>query len=38
MHGAKDYYLTYMHTDHSEVVGYSNLDFVECIDNRKSTS
>jgi hypothetical protein len=27
-----------MHTDHSEVVGYSDLDFVECIDNRKSTS
>jgi hypothetical protein len=34
----KDYSLTYRHTGHLEVVGYSNLDFVGCVDSRKPTS
>jgi hypothetical protein len=30
--------LTYRHTNHLEVVGYSNSDFTRCVDSRKSTS
>ncbi|XP_059436920.1 secreted RxLR effector protein 161-like [Corylus avellana] len=38
LQGTKDYSLTYKHTDHLEVVGYSDLDFVGCVDSRKFTS
>jgi hypothetical protein len=34
----KDYGLTFRHTDHLEVVGYSDSDFAGCVDSRKSTS
>ncbi|KAK8320852.1 hypothetical protein V6Z12_A12G063400 [Gossypium hirsutum] len=34
----KDYMLTYKRSDHLEVVGYSDSDFVRCQDSRKSTS
>lgn len=30
--------LTYRHTDQLEVIGYSDLNFAECIDTKKSTS
>ena len=30
--------MTYRHTDHLEVVGYSDSDFAGCVDSRKSTS
>jgi hypothetical protein len=36
--GTKNYSLTYKHTDHLEVVRYSDSDFVGCVDSRKSTS
>jgi len=29
--------LTYRKFDHLEVIGYTNLDFVGCVDTRKST-
>ncbi|TYK30037.1 Retrovirus-related Pol polyprotein from transposon TNT 1-94 [Cucumis melo var. makuwa] len=29
--------LTYKRSDHLEVIGYSDSDFVECVDTRKST-
>ena len=35
--GTKDHMLTYKKSDHLEVIGYSNSDFVECVDTRKST-
>jgi hypothetical protein len=38
LQGTKDYKLTYRHTDHLEVVGYSDSDFAGCVDTRKSTS
>ena len=38
LQGTKDYKLTYKHSDHLEVIGYSNSDFAGCIDSRKSTS
>jgi hypothetical protein len=38
LQGTKDYVLTYRHTDHLEVVGYSDSNFAGCIDSRKSTS
>ncbi|RVX03502.1 Retrovirus-related Pol polyprotein from transposon TNT 1-94 [Vitis vinifera] len=34
----KDYMLTYRRSSHLEIVGYSDSDFVGCLDNRKSTS
>ena len=34
----KDYMLTYRRSNHLEIVGYSNFDFVGCLDNRRSTS
>jgi hypothetical protein len=37
LQGTKDYGLTYRHTDHLKVVGYSDSDFARCIDSRKST-
>ena len=30
--------LTYQHTDTLEVVGFSDLDYVGCLDDKKSTS
>ena len=38
LQGTKDYVLTYNWTDHLEVIGYSDPDFVGCLDSRKSTS
>ena len=38
LQGTKDYKLTYKHSDHLEVIGYSDSDFAGCIDSRKSTS
>ena len=38
LQGTKDYKLTYKHTDHLEVIGYSDWDFAGCSDSRKSTS
>ncbi|KAA0067113.1 retrotransposon protein, putative, Ty1-copia subclass [Cucumis melo var. makuwa] len=35
--GTKVYMLTYKRSDHLEVIGYSDSDFVECVDTRKST-
>ncbi|XP_057969334.1 secreted RxLR effector protein 161-like [Malania oleifera] len=35
--GTKDYKLMYRRSDHLEVVGYSDSDFVGCVDTRKST-
>jgi hypothetical protein len=29
--------LTFRHTNHLEVVGYSDSDFARCVDSRKST-
>ncbi|XP_040871220.1 secreted RxLR effector protein 161-like [Glycine max] len=34
----KDYMFMYKQTDDLEVIGYSNSDYVGCIDTRKSTS
>ncbi|KAL6315251.1 hypothetical protein AAG906_000330 [Vitis piasezkii] len=34
----KDYMLTYRRSSHLEIVGYSDFDFVGCLDNRRSTS
>ena len=38
LQGTKDYKLIYQRSDNLEVVGYSDLDFVGCVDSRKSTS
>ena len=38
LQGTKHYSLTYKHTDHLEVVGYSYSDFAGCVNSRKSTS
>ncbi|PKI75040.1 hypothetical protein CRG98_004514 [Punica granatum] len=38
LQGTKDHRLTYRHIDHLRVVGYSDTDFVGCVDSRKSTS
>ena len=35
--GIKEYMLMYIISNHLEVIGYSNSNFVGCIDNRKST-
>jgi len=37
LQGMKDHMLTYKRFDHLEVIGYSNSDFVGCVDTRKST-
>ncbi|KAL6335699.1 hypothetical protein AAG906_032893 [Vitis piasezkii] len=34
----KDYMLTYRRSSHLEIVGYSDSDFVGCLDSRRSTS
>jgi len=36
--GTKEYNLTYRRSDDLEVIGYSNLDYVVCLDSRRSTS
>ena len=38
LQGIKDYMLMYRRTYSLEVIGYSNADFVGCVDSRKSTS
>ncbi|XP_049405031.1 secreted RxLR effector protein 161-like [Solanum stenotomum] len=35
--GTNDYMLMYRRSNHLEVIGYSNSDFVGCVDTRKST-
>ncbi|KAA0037064.1 retrotransposon protein, putative, Ty1-copia subclass, expressed [Cucumis melo var. makuwa] len=37
LQGTKDYMLTYKRSDHLEVIGYLDSDFVGCVDTRKST-
>jgi len=37
LQGTKDYDLTFRYTNHLKVVGYSDSDFAECVDSRKST-
>ncbi|PKU76766.1 Retrovirus-related Pol polyprotein from transposon TNT 1-94 [Dendrobium catenatum] len=34
----RDFMLTYHRSDHLEIVGYSDSDFVGCLDSRRSTS
>ena len=34
----KDFMLTYQRSNHLEIIGYSNSDFVDCIDSKRSTS
>ena len=38
LQGTKDYMLTYRRSDQLEVTGYSDADFANCLDSRKSTS
>ncbi|RVW87729.1 Retrovirus-related Pol polyprotein from transposon TNT 1-94 [Vitis vinifera] len=38
LQGTKDYKLMYRRTSNLEVVGYSDSDFDDCVDSRKSTS
>ncbi|XP_048447428.1 secreted RxLR effector protein 161-like [Pyrus x bretschneideri] len=38
LRGTKEYRLTYKHSDFLEAIGYSELDFVGCVDIRMSTS
>ena len=35
--GTKDYMLTYKRSNHLEVIGYSDLNYADCADSRKST-
>lgn len=35
--GTKDYSLTYVYTNYLKVIGYSNSDFPECVDNIKTS-
>jgi len=37
LQGTKDHMLTYKRFDHLEVIGYTDSDFVCCVDTRKST-
>ncbi|XP_022638831.1 uncharacterized protein LOC106768719 isoform X3 [Vigna radiata var. radiata] len=37
LQGTKYYMLTYKRSDHLEVIGYSDSDYVGCVDSRKST-
>ena len=37
LQGTKDYMLTFRRSDQLEVIGYSDSDFAECVDSRKST-
>ena len=38
LQGTKGYMLMYRRTDNLEVIGYSNSDYIGCIDSQKSTS
>ena len=38
LQGTKDYMLMYRRTDNLKVIGYSDSDFVGCVDSHKSTS
>ncbi|KAM1705942.1 hypothetical protein ACFX2K_028155 [Malus domestica] len=38
LQGTKEYRLTYKHSNFLEVVGYSDSDFISCVDSRMSTS
>jgi hypothetical protein len=38
LQGTKHYMLTYKRTDNLEVIGYSNSNFVRCVDSQKSTT
>ena len=37
LEGIKNHMLTYRKYDHLEVIGYTDLDFADCVDTRKST-
>ena len=37
LQGMKDHMLTYMRSNHLEEIGYLDLNFVGCVDTRKST-
>ena len=37
LQGTKEHMLTYRKSDHLEVIGYSDSNFVRCVDTRKST-
>ncbi|XP_037494733.1 secreted RxLR effector protein 161-like [Jatropha curcas] len=37
LQGTTDHILTYRKSSHLEVVGYSDLDYADCVDSRKST-
>jgi len=37
LHGTKNHMLTYRKSYHLEVIGYTDSDFVGCVDTRKST-
>ncbi|KAL5537797.1 hypothetical protein UlMin_043105 [Ulmus minor] len=37
MLGTKDHMLTYRRSSHLKVIGYSDSDYVECVDTKKST-
>ena len=37
LRGTKYYILTFKRSDNLEVIGYTDLDFVGCVDSRKST-
>ena len=37
LRGTKDYMLTFKRSDNLKVIGYTNSDFVGCVDSRKST-
>jgi hypothetical protein len=38
LQGTTCYMLTYKRTDNFELIGYSDSDFVRCVDSQKSTS
>ena len=37
LQGTKEYMLTYRRSDHLEVIGYSDSDYVGCVDTQNST-
>ena len=37
LHRTKDFILTYWTSDHLDIIGYFDSDFVGCIDSRRST-
>jgi len=38
LQGTNDYMLTYKKSDQLKVIGYSDFDFADCLEDRKSTS